>query len=110
VRQQQLGPGAAVVDISLVVDDPSLRYVHIRIEGQAIPGGGVAMSDSQVSAGTASNPDRYSGRVTSLAGPLIRASAADATGATVAIAAELQSQGRDGSASGILTARPASTP
>ena len=110
VRQHELGPGAAVVDISLVVDDPSLRYVHIRIEGQAIPGGGVAMSDSQVSAGTASNPDRYSGRVTALAGPIIRASAADANGATVAIAAELQSQSRDGSASGILTARPASSP
>ena len=110
VRQQQLGPGAAVVDISLVVDDPSLRFIHIRIEGQAIPGGGVAMSDSQVSAGPASNPDRYSGRVTALAGATIQASAADATGATVAIAAELQSQARDGSASGILTARPGSSP
>ena len=110
VRQHKLGPGAAVVDISFVVDDPSLRYVHIRIEGQAIRGGGVAMSDSQVSAGPASNPDRYSGHVTALSGPTIQASAADATGATVAIAAELQSQGRDGSASGMLTARAATTP
>ena len=93
VRQQQLGPGAAVVDISLVVGDPRLRYVHIRIEGQAIRGGGVVMSDSQVSAGPASNPDRYSGHVTALAGPTIQASAADATGATVAIAAELRVPG-----------------
>jgi hypothetical protein len=110
VRQQKLGPGAAVVDISLVVGDPRLRDVHIRIEGQAIRGGGVVMSDSQVSAGPASNPDQYSGRVTALAGPTIQASAADATGATVAITAELQSQGRDGSTSGMLTARAASTP
>jgi ferric reductase like protein len=110
VRQHELGPGAAVVDISLVVDDPSLRFVHFRIEGQAIPGGGVSMSDSQVSAGPASNPERYSGRITALAGATIEASAADASGATVAIAAELRSQGRDGSASGILTARRASGP
>jgi Ferric reductase like transmembrane component len=110
VRQHELGPGTAAVDISLVVADPSLRYVHIRIEGQAIPGGGVAMSDSQVSAGPASNPHRYSGRVTALAGRTIQASAADTTGAAVAIAAELQAQGRDGSASGILTARSVSTP
>jgi hypothetical protein len=110
VRQHQLGPGAAVVEISLVVDDPSLRFVHIRIEGQAIPGGGVAMSDSQVSAGPASDPARYSGHVTALSGATIEASAADATGATVAIAAELQAQGRDGAASGTLTARRAPAP
>jgi hypothetical protein len=110
VRQHQLGPGAAVVDISLTVDDPSLRYVHIRIEGQAIPGGGVEMSDSQVSVGPASNRDRYSGHVTDLAGPTIRATAADATGAAVAIVAQLEAQGRDGSASGILTARSGSSP
>jgi sulfoxide reductase heme-binding subunit YedZ len=110
VRQHQLGPGAAVVDISLTVDDPSLRYVHIRIDGQAIPGGGVEMSDSQVSAGPASNRDRYSGHVTDLAGATIRASAADATGATVAIVAQLEAQGSDGSASGILTVRPGPSP
>jgi hypothetical protein len=110
VRQHELGPGAAVVDISLVADDPRLRYVHIRIEGQALPGGGVAMSDSQVSAGPASDPNRYSGHVTALAGPTIEASAVDSTGATVAIAADLRSQGRDGSASGVLTAGAATTP
>lgn len=110
VRQDKLGPGAAVVDISLVVDDPRLRYVHIRIDGQAVPGGGVAMSDSQVWAGPASNRDRYTGRVTALAGPTIQASAADRTGAAVVISAELRAQARDGSASGILTARTATTP
>ncbi len=110
VRQHQLGPGAAVVDISLVVADPSLRYVHIRIEGQAISGGGVEMSDSQVSAGPASDRQRYSGHVTALAGPTIQASAADATGATVTIVAELEAQGRHGSASGVLTARSGSSP
>jgi hypothetical protein len=68
------------------------------------------MSDSQVSAGPASNRDRYSGRVTGLAGPTIQASAADGTGAAVTIVAQLQTQGRNGSASGVLTARSASTP
>jgi sulfoxide reductase heme-binding subunit YedZ len=110
VRQEELGPGAAVVDISLVVADRSLRHVHIRIEGQAIQGGGVDMTDSQVSAGPASNPGRYTGHVTGLSGPTIQANVADATGAAVNIAAELQAQGRNGSASGILTARSASTP
>lgn len=109
VRQRELGPGAAVIDISLAVDDPRLRFVHIRIEGQAIPGGGVEMSDSQVSAGPASNPDRYSGRVTGLAGPTIQARTADSTGSAVTIVAQLQIQGRNGSASGVLTARSAGT-
>jgi len=110
VRQQELGPGAAVVYISLVVGDPRLRYVRVRIEGQALAGGGVEMSDSQVSAGPASNRDRYTGHVTALAGSAIQATAADATGAAVVISAELQDQGPHGSASGILTARSSSTP
>lgn len=110
VRQGELGPGAAVVDISLVVSDRSLRRVHIRIEGQPIAGGGVDMSDSQVSAGPSSNPDRYTGHVTALSGPTIQARVVDAGGGAVDIAAELESQGRDGSASGILTARSASIP
>jgi hypothetical protein len=67
------------------------------------------MSDSQVSAGPASNPDRYSGHVTALSGPTIQANVSDATGAAVAIVAELQTQGRGGSAAGILTAHTAST-
>ncbi len=110
IRRQELGPGAAVLDISLLVADPRLRRVHIRIEGGAIAGGGVAMSDSQVSAGPSSNPDRYSGRVTSLAGPTIQASVSDSSGAGVVVVAQLQTQGRDGSAAGVLSARPTRTP
>jgi DMSO/TMAO reductase YedYZ heme-binding membrane subunit len=110
VRQEQLGPGAAAVDISLVVADPRLRRVHIRIEGRAVPGGGVDMSDSQVSAGPVSNPDRYTGRVTALAGATIQASAADSTGATVQIVAQLQDQGPGGAADGVLTARSRRAP
>jgi len=109
IRQQRLGPGAAVVDISLVVENPNLRHVHIRIEGQAIPGGGVDMTDSQVSAGPASNADRYSGNVTALAGSTIQARASDTSGSAVTIIAQLQEQGRDGSAAGVLTARTASS-
>ena len=110
VRQEQLGPGAAAVDIALLVADPTLRHVHIRIEGRGIPGGGVEMSDSQVSAGPAANPDRYAGRVTALDGATIQASAADSNGATVVIVARLEAQGRDGSAAGVLTARSTGTP
>jgi hypothetical protein len=110
VRQEELGPGAAAVDISLIVADPRLRHVHIRIEGRGIAGGGVDMSDSQVSAGPASNPDRYAGHVTALAGPTIQASASDGTGSTLQIVAQLQNQGPDGAAAGVLTARAGRTP
>lgn len=110
VRQQRLGPGAAVVDISLVARDPRVHNVHIRIEGRAIPGGGVDMSDSQVSAGPASNPDRYSGRVTALSGATVQASLADSAGSAVTVVAELQAQGRGGTAAGILTARSGRAP
>jgi hypothetical protein len=110
VRQEELGPGAAAIDITLVVADPRLRHVHIRIEGRGIPGGGVDMSDSQVSAGPTSNPDRYAGHVTGLAGPTIQASASDATGETLLIVARLQGQGRDGAAAGVLSARSRRAP
>jgi methionine sulfoxide reductase heme-binding subunit len=110
VRQEELGPGAAAVDISLVVADPRLRHVHIRIEGRGIPGGGVDMSDSQVSAGPTSNPDRYAGHVTALAGPTIQASASDGNGGIVQIVAQLQNQGPGGTAAGVLTARSGRSP
>jgi hypothetical protein len=110
VRQEELGPGAAAIDISLVVADPRLRHVHIRIEGRGIPGGGVDMSDSQVSAGPASDPHRYAGRVTSLAGATIQASASDGNGANVQIVAQLQHQGPGGAAAGVITARSGRAP
>jgi len=110
VRQEELGPGAAAVDISLTVADPRLRHVHIRIEGRGIPGGGVDMSDSQVSAGPTTNPHRYAGKVTALSGPTIQASASDSTGTTVQIVAQLQDQGPGGAAAGVLTAHSGRTP
>ncbi len=104
VRQGQLGPGPAVVDISLAVRSARLHDLHIRIEGRPIDGGGVQMTDSQVSLGSASNPDRYTGRVTALQGSTVQATVSDAIGTRIVLLARLQLAGDGHAATGVLTA------
>jgi hypothetical protein len=104
VHQSQLGPGPTVVDISLRVSDPQLPHVHIRIQGEPIQGGGVQMTSSQVSAGPASDPARFSGRVTALNGPDVQATMSDSTGTNVTMLAQLQVAADGTTATGTLQA------
>ena len=102
VHQFQTGAGPSIVDVSLHVSDLHIRSLRIRIEGQAIPGGGVQMTSSEVSGGPASNPDRYHGRVTGLNGSSVRATVSDGAGTTLGLLVDLQ-LGSDGrSATGTL--------
>jgi DMSO/TMAO reductase YedYZ heme-binding membrane subunit len=105
VRQQQLGPGPTLVDITLTVGDPRLRDVHIRIEGEPISGGGVQMTSSEVSAGPAANGHQYTGRVTALQGADIQATLSDRAGSTLVLLARLRLGAGGQAASGTLTAR-----
>lgn len=102
VHQFQSGAGPAIVDVSLQVSDSHVHTMKIRIEGQAIQGGGVQMTSSDVSAGPASNPDQYRGHVTNLDGSSIHATVSDSAGTTLGLLADLQ-VGQDGrSATGTL--------
>jgi sulfoxide reductase heme-binding subunit YedZ len=105
VAQSQLSNGLVQVDLKLKVAGQSLDTLELRIEGQPLNGGGVAMSASSVTIGPASDPTRYSGRVTALEGTSIGARVRGAPG-SLALVAQLQIDPRSGSVTGTLTSRP----
>ena len=106
VQQSTTPDGRALVDISLNVNNPQLTSLKIKLSGGAIPGGGVQMTSSQVTLGSGSNPDFYTGEVTGLRGTNI---AANITGGGHALAmlATLTIQPGGGSVSGTVSVSPA---
>jgi sulfoxide reductase heme-binding subunit YedZ len=72
--------GLSEVDISLTVANPSLTVLQLKIIGKAAAGGGVDMTSSAASLGSASSPLLYQGSITGLEGTLIRARVVSATG------------------------------
>ncbi len=106
VRQVALANGLVRVDLSLSVHGTPLSALHIRIEGQAINGGGVQMSASRVTLGPATNPSQYDGQITGLAGTTIVARVSNARNATLSLVTHLQISPGPGTASGTVTATP----
>ncbi|HWD75464.1 MAG TPA: ferric reductase-like transmembrane domain-containing protein [Solirubrobacteraceae bacterium] len=106
IRQSQLPDGSALVDISLTAGSGRLHNVHIRIRGQAAPGGGVQMTTSRVSAGPMANPDQYQGRVTGLNGTTVRATVSDGHGSSAVVVAQLTVPPGGGPVTGTLTTTP----
>jgi hypothetical protein len=109
-RQVQLDKGLTLVDISLTMRGQPLSSCNIRIRGAPLAGGGVRMTSSRVTAGPASNPDQYDGRVTVLAGTDIGAEVSDGTGSSLSLVARLQIAPGPGSAAGTVTVTPAGSP
>lgn len=110
VRQQQLPNGQLVVDISLTMRGHELSRLGIRIEGSPIAGGGVQMSASRVTLGTASNPDRYLGSVTALQGTEVAAAVTDQRGTRLSVMANLQIAPGPGTVAGTVTVSPRRSP
>jgi sulfoxide reductase heme-binding subunit YedZ len=106
VREGQLASGLVEVDISLAAAGQNLSATDIRIIGQPLRGGGVAMTTSRVTLGTASDPTLYRGRVTALTGTNIEARVKNARGAVITLLARLQINPSTGTASGTLSAAP----
>lgn len=105
VNQTQLSGGLVQVELKLTIAGQPLSALDIRIVGQSLSGGGVAMSSSSVTLGTASNPSLYSGRVTGLEGTSVAARVKGPQGA-LTLAAQLQIDPRSGAATGAVSARP----
>jgi hypothetical protein len=61
--------------------------------GDALPGGGLAMRESAVSLGPPGDAARYRGRVTQLAGTLVRADVGAASGSVLRVALDLRLSG-----------------
>jgi DMSO/TMAO reductase YedYZ heme-binding membrane subunit len=106
VAESQSGGGTATVNISLTVGNAVLSTMAIQINGTSEAGGGVAMTSSSVSLGSASNPQQFTGAVTSLDGSAINARVASADGQSLALAIDLQIAS-NGTASGSVEAAPA---
>jgi hypothetical protein len=107
VSQRQSAGGGVEVDLSLAVANPALRSVHVRIDGNAAADGGVAMTASSVTAGTASSPTLFQGAITSLHGTQIVASVASSDGRRLDVGLALHVDDASGSASGTVQVTPA---
>jgi hypothetical protein len=97
---------AGNVDISLSIAGQQLSHLAIHLRGQPIEGGGIEMTSSDVTLGTASNPSEYRGRVTSLNGANIAAHVARSDGGTVRLIVQLDIDPNTGQASGTVQASP----
>lgn len=104
VNQSRLASGLAQVELKLTAAGQPLTALDVRIVGQPLSGGGVAMSSSTVTLGTASNPAMYQGRITGLEGTNIAARVKDAR-ASLALVADLQIDPQSGAVTGALRAQ-----
>jgi DMSO/TMAO reductase YedYZ heme-binding membrane subunit len=105
VTESQAASGLVSVDVSLSVASNELSSLDVQIFGQAQGGGGVQMTSSSVSAGTATAPALYTGTITSLAGTNIAARLSSASGQVLDIQLVLALGGGD-SATGTVTVTP----
>ena len=106
VTKRQTDDGLAVVHLLLTVAGQHLSALHILIEGHPIDGGGVAMTRGDVTLGTGAEPHLYRGTVTALNGTDIQAQVSAASGAALALTAQLQIDPGGGTATGTLSAAP----
>jgi sulfoxide reductase heme-binding subunit YedZ len=104
VGQSQTSNGLVAVNISLRVANPTLSTIALQIVGQQ-SGGGVAMQSSSAAIGTAADPGRFTGSITSLAGTNIAASVASSDGHALQLVLGLQLSG-GGVATGTVQVTP----
>jgi len=105
--QGRLDHGLSEIHLSLAISGQQFNLLGIRIIGPRVDGGGVEMTSGRVQLGTNSDPSLYRGQVTSVSGTDIVAVVSDSTGARLRLFARLQVDPVGGTASGVLTCRPA---
>ena len=91
------------MNIALSSPLPALAALDVRIYGSQIAGGGVSMSSSAVTAGSAGQPDHFTGIVTALAGNEIRARIGNAHDGVIELDLVVSLDPGTGAASGTLT-------
>lgn len=108
LAQGQTADGLTAVNLAMRFSDRASGVVDVRIEGDPAPGGGVSMTQSQVTMGPGGDPGAYTGRVLSLDGQRIQASVADGHGRSAVVDLALAIDTRTASVGGTITARPGS--
>ncbi len=104
VQQGSTGDGLSQVNIALNLAGQKLNTLAITLRGQALEGGGLQMTSSDVTLGPSSNPGQYRGAVTSLEGTNVAAQVTDAGGHRLALTAQLQINPDSGAVTGTVTA------
>jgi len=105
VGQSQVGNGLIAVNISLSDANASLPSLALQIVGEQQAGGGVQMTSSSAAAGTAANPQLYTGSIVSLSGTSIVARVASAGGQALQLSLALQIQS-SGATTGTVQVTP----
>jgi ferric reductase like protein len=106
VSQSSTGDGLSQVNLSLSLAGQRLNTLAITLRGQALDGGGLEMTSSDVTLGPSSQPRQYRGRVTALEGTNIQAQVSDGAGHSLTLVARLQINTDGGSATGTVSATP----
>jgi hypothetical protein len=102
----QTANGLAHVDLALTLAGQKLSALHIQIFGQPADGGGVAMTASRVTLGTAAARRIYAGQITALQGTTIQAVVRDVAGQRLTIVAQLQLGQNSSAVAGSVTVSP----
>lgn len=84
------GNGLVTVRIDAATRGPAKGVLQVILQGEALGDGGVSMTASRVTFGTAGNPAAYSGPVVRLDGPRISASLSNDKGARLALTIRLR--------------------
>lgn len=107
VRQHTLGSGGVLVDIRLTLSGQTRASLDVRIEGQPVGEGGVAMTLSRVALGPAGDPSAYRGRLTSLSGSQLQALVSSGS-SSLTLRLNLAIDQATGQVRGSATAQPSS--
>jgi hypothetical protein len=98
--------GLAIIDLRLTMSHGASGPLQIRIEGQPVGGGGVAMSRSAVSLGPPAQPHLYAGRIVALHGSRMLAVAASGDGTSMRLNVNVSIDQATGSVRGTVGAQP----
>jgi sulfoxide reductase heme-binding subunit YedZ len=104
VSQSLGGGGQATIILRLHIAGERLSRLAVLLRGEAIEDGGVSMTASSVTLGTAAQPVLYRGSIDSLDGGDIQASVTGPGGRTIDLAIDLELAGGATSAAGTVTA------
>ncbi len=106
VQQGSTGDGLSQVNIALNLAGQKLNTLAITLRGEALDGGGLQMTSSDVTLGPSSNPGQYRGSVTALNGTNISAQVTDGSGHRLTLSTQLQINPDSGTVNGTVTATP----
>ena len=112
-QSDQSGGGARVVidgTLTGTQDAPQDGVLHIEIDGTATNNGGLRMSSSSVTMGTADHPNQYQGTITRLHNTTLTIQVHDSAGTVASVDVEVQIDNAAGTVTGTVVASNGAPP